>query len=145
MLMRQNFNLSSPTSSSFFFIFLLLHNFYYFPSSILISFSSTIFSIFSPQSWFPSSSSSTSSVILYIFPSTNTSTPDRPHIDPTSTQDSIFSFNTASWILKLYIQSPPHLFFPLPPPPIVFLPDRLFEFGLRLAFFWPVSGLWPSK
>ena len=47
----------------------LLRNFYYFRSSIFL---------------FPSSTS-TSSFILYIFRSTNTSTSYRPHIDPTST------------------------------------------------------------
>ena len=70
-----------------------------FPSSSL----STIFIIFPPPPQFYCfpSSTSTSSFILYIFPSTNTSTSYRPYNHPTSTLLSTF-FNTASWIVKLY-------------------------------------------
>ena len=46
--------------------------------------SSTIFIIFPPQCFLFPSFTSTSSFILYIFPSTNTSTSYRPYIDPTS-------------------------------------------------------------
>ena len=72
------FTILFPSSS---FSFSLLNNFIIFPLQCFL---------------FPSSTS-TSSFILYIFPSTNT----RPPIDPTSTPHSTF-FNTASWILKLY-------------------------------------------
>ena len=102
-----NINLSPPPPHSFFI--LLLHNFYYFlsflnslplhninlspPPPHLFSSSVTIFIIFPlnldfpppPQFHYFPSSTSTSSFILYIFPSTNTSTSYRPYIDPTLT------------------------------------------------------------
>ena len=64
-----------------------------YPSPFLILFPSSIFSysllhdffIFPPQCFLFPSSTSTSSFILYIFLSTNTSTLHRPLIDPTST------------------------------------------------------------
>ena len=101
-----------PLSLFYFISLLLLHNFIIFPPHSWIPSLSTIFIIFPPPPqlyYFPSS---TSSFILHIFPSTNTSTSNRPYIDPTSTPHrphidplptllSTF-FNTASWIVKLY-------------------------------------------
>ena len=90
--------------SLFILTFLLLHNFinvppqlFYslstiliFPHLLLILFLSSPFTIFiifppPPQFYYFPSSTSTSSFILYIFPSTNTSTSYRPYIDPTLT------------------------------------------------------------
>ena len=70
-----NISLSPPPPHSFFI--LLLHNVYYFPSSIFIS-------LLLHNFIFPASTS-TSLFVLYIFPSTNTSTSYRPYTDPTST------------------------------------------------------------
>ena len=132
-------------SSTFFLIFLLLHNFYDFPSSILISPSSSTIFIFPPQSWFPSSST----ILLFsfhllvysiYFPSTNTSTLYRPYIDPTLTPHRPYIDPTST---HHYHHHHHHL-------SIIFLADRLFEFGLfglMLAIlawgcpFWPESGL----
>ena len=74
------------------FNFIALLNFFI-PFSTILLFSllnvfipsSTIFIIFPPQCFLFPSFTSTSSFILYIFPSTNTSTSYRPYIDPTST------------------------------------------------------------
>ena len=107
-----NINLSPPPPHSFFI--LLLHNFYYFlsflnslplhninlspPPPHLFSSSVTIFIIFPPQSWFPSSSTISLFSLLHlhllvysIYFSIHKyidllSTLHRPHIDPTSTQ-----------------------------------------------------------
>ena len=65
-----------------------------------------------PQQFYYFPSFSTSSFILYIFPSTNTLTSYRPYIDPTSTLDSTF-FNTTSWIEKLYRTTTTFLLFSL--------------------------------
>ena len=64
-------------SSIFFILYPFSTNFYYFPSSMLFVPSSTIFIIFLPQCFLFPSCTSTSSFILYIFPSTNTSTQHR--------------------------------------------------------------------
>ena len=91
------------------------------PPHSFLSSSFTIFIIFPPQSWFPSSSTillfpsstSTSSCILYIFPSTNTSTSYRPYIDPTSTLHRPHIDPTSTQQKPLMFLFPP----PATPPP----------------------------
>ena len=102
-----------------------------------------------PQQFYYFPSFSTSSFILYIFPSTNTLTSYRPYIDPTSTLDSTF-FNTTSWIEKLYRTTTTFLLFslhhhhhhisfvfPPPPPPHFFCFPATTITTSTLLFFTP--------
>ena len=96
-------------------LLLPLHNFYHFPSSsTILLFSLLHLHLFIYSIYF--------SIHKYI---DLLSTVHRPYIDPSSTLLSTF-FNTASWIVKLYIPPPPPHFYcfpsttttpsPLPPP-----------------------------
>ena len=60
----------------------------------------------------------------------------RPHIDPTSTLDSILFFNTASWILKLY-KATTTFIFPTTTTSYCF-PTR------QVIWVWPEVGLFGS-
>ena len=92
-LLKQSKKASQVLLTPLPFQFYFPPQFFLFPFSTILLFSllnvfipsSTIFIIFPPQCFLFPSSTSTSSFILYIFPSTNTSTSQRPYIDPTST------------------------------------------------------------
>ena len=148
MLVRQNFNLSPPNSFSFFFIFLLLHNFYHFPSSILIS-------LFLHNFYYFLSSILISLLLLHLF-SYSIYFSIHKYIDPTSTSDRpyidrrliFFFFNTALWIVKLYITTTTFLFptdtttYCFPTRQVIWVWPEFGYFGLRLALLacvWPVT------